>query len=101
MSTVSLKIAEAIRTGEYADDFPARIVRYRNAWGGEAFGVTFAGQDHGRYLVETQYVQEPTIWWQDLRVLVMDGWQDPPDEDEDEDDWAEFDPPDDLDSVDE
>lgn len=64
MSTVSKKIADAIVRGEYLDDDPRRIVEYKNAWGGVAYGVTFGRQDPNTYLRESQYVREPKVYWE-------------------------------------
>jgi len=51
---------------EPAPDNPAaqRIVKYTNAWGREAFGVTFEGDDPEEYLRETRYVRNPVIYWE-------------------------------------
>lgn len=45
MATVGLKQAEEIKAGMYKEDRPRRIVEYTNAWGGKAYGVTFARQE--------------------------------------------------------
>ena len=63
MGTVSKSIADAIIAGKYEDDNPKRIVKYTNAWGGEAYGVTFGNDDPNKYLYETEYVQNPVIYW--------------------------------------
>ena len=40
------------------------IVRYINAWGAEAYGVTFEGErDPLRYCIESEYVRNPRIIW--------------------------------------
>lgn len=64
MSTVSKDIADRIVKGEFAKDSPKRIVKYRNAWGGEGYGVTFRNQDHDKYLRESAYVLNPKIYWE-------------------------------------
>ena len=62
MSTVDKSIADRIVAGEFADDHPVRIVKYTNAWGGEAYGVEFKGQ-LGKYC-ESAYVRNPTVYWE-------------------------------------
>ena len=64
MSTVDRGTAEAIMRGEYADDRPVRVVKYMNAWGGEAYGVTFEGQDHDKYLRPSHYINNPEMIWE-------------------------------------
>ena len=64
MATIDKRIADAIAAGEYADDRPTRIVKYTNAWGGEAFGVTFEGQDIDKYVTPTEFIRNPTIYWE-------------------------------------
>lgn len=64
MSTVDLKTAQAIIRGEYDDDRPTRIVRYENAFDGRyAYGVTFRGQDKNKYMVPTNYIICPVLFW--------------------------------------
>lgn len=47
------------------DDPPAtRIVWYRTAFGGIAYGVTFPHNDPDTYLRETTYVRNPVIVWE-------------------------------------
>lgn len=45
MGTVNRKIADEIVAGKYPEDRAVRIVKYRNAWGGEGYGVIFEGDD--------------------------------------------------------
>ncbi len=39
------------------------IVEYTNAWGALAYGVTFYGEDPLKYLVPSEYVQNPRVYW--------------------------------------
>ena len=42
-----------------------RIVKYRNFSGGDGYGATFAHErDQNKYLEETEYVQNPVIYWE-------------------------------------
>jgi hypothetical protein len=41
-----------------------RIVEYTNAWGGQAFGMTFRGQDPDKYMRPTEFVNNPRIYWE-------------------------------------
>ena len=61
MGTISKKIADAIIKGEFDDDDPVRIVKYTNAWGGEAYGLECRGE-LGRYQ-ESEYVINPIVYW--------------------------------------
>jgi hypothetical protein len=63
MSTVNKEIADAIVRGEYAEDRPVKIVKYTNAWGAEAYGVIFEGQDLDKY-EESDYVINPVTYWE-------------------------------------
>lgn len=63
MATVDKAIADAIVGGEYAEDGATRIVKYTNAWGGEAYGVTFGTQDKDTYMHPTQFIRNPEIYW--------------------------------------
>ena len=67
MSTVDKKIADDIVAGKYPTDHAARIVKYINAWGGEAYGVTFRGQNHSKYLSPSMYIRKPEIYWENTR----------------------------------
>ena len=64
MGTVTKKIADDIAAGLYEDDDPKRIVEYKNAWGGVAYGVTFGRDDPNKYLRESQYIKEPKVYWE-------------------------------------
>lgn len=63
MATVDKSIADRIVAGEFADDQPCRIIKYTNAWGGEAYGVEFASDRPGRY-AESDFVQNPSVYWE-------------------------------------
>ena len=65
MSTVSKKIADDIVAGKYGEDHATRIVEYTNAWGKQAYGVTFRGQRKDTYLIESEYIHDPKIYWDD------------------------------------
>ncbi len=41
-----------------------RIVEYTNAWGKKAYGATFAGEDHTKYLRPSEFVINPAIYWE-------------------------------------
>jgi hypothetical protein len=63
MATVDKEIADRIIAGEFAeeDGWPARIVKYINAWGGESYGVEMR-HEVGRYS-PSEYVRNPTVYW--------------------------------------
>lgn len=64
MSTVDQNLADRIAAadGYYADDPRiVRIVKYTNAWGGDAYGLEYR-QTLGKYS-ESEYVQNPTVYW--------------------------------------
>ena len=69
MATVDKKLAmEAIaKNGVLHPDDPfepaiVKIVQYTNAWGSEAYGVTFANErDQHRYDYETEYIHNPRV----------------------------------------
>lgn len=63
MATVDKSIADRIIAGEFAEDQPTRIIKYMNAWGGEAYGVEFATDRPGRYTA-SEFVQNPEIYWE-------------------------------------
>lgn len=67
MSTVNKKIADDIVNGKYPEDEAQMIVKYTNAWGGEAYGVTFKGDDQDKYLRPTPFIQNPTIYWRKVK----------------------------------
>lgn len=41
-----------------------RIVEYTNAWGKKAYGMTFDGQDINKYMYQSEYIQNPRIYWE-------------------------------------
>jgi hypothetical protein len=63
MATISKDIADRIIAGEFAseDGWPARIVKYTNAWGGEAYGVEYR-HELGKYS-PSEYVRSPQVYW--------------------------------------
>lgn len=63
MATINKDIADRIIAGEFEDDDPKRIVEYTNAWGALAYGVTFGRENPDKYLLESQYVINPKIYW--------------------------------------
>ena len=63
MSTVNKEIADRIVAGEYPEDQCTRIVRYENAFGGYGYGCTFRNQPKDTYMVETEYIRNPVIYW--------------------------------------
>jgi hypothetical protein len=63
MATVDRTTAEKIVAGKFKGDKPNRIVRYNNIFdGGEAFGVTFGGQDKHTYF-DSGACLNPVIYW--------------------------------------
>ncbi len=71
MSTVNKEFADKVVAANgilYPDDAfeppITRLVKYTNAWGGEAYGMTFQGQDQDKYMRPTEYVQNPSIYWE-------------------------------------
>lgn len=65
MATISKAIADDVIAGKYDDDYalPMKIVKYTNAWGGEAFGLIFQGQNPDTYRA-SEYVINPTVYWE-------------------------------------
>lgn len=63
MATVDKEIADDIIAGKYDEDEAMRIVKYTNAWGGEAYGVTFRGDSPYKYLLESEYIKNPSVYW--------------------------------------
>lgn len=62
MGTVSKKIADDVIAGLYDDDRPVKIVKYTDAWGGEAYGLVCAHEDPDRYRA-SEYVRNPSDYW--------------------------------------
>ena len=63
MATVSKEIADKIVAGEYKSDKPRKIVKYTNAWGGESYGVMFAGDPLDKY-DPSPFIFNPTVYWE-------------------------------------
>lgn len=63
MATVDKEIADDIIAGKYEDDEPMSIVEYDNACGGKGYGVVFKGEDPNTYLMETEYIRNPVLYW--------------------------------------
>jgi len=69
MATVDKHTADKIASGEYRDDDPiaVRIVKYQNIFnGGDAYGVTFEGEDKTCYL-NSENCLHPVLYW-DLTI---------------------------------
>lgn len=63
MGAISKEIADDVIAGKYAEDNPVKIVKYTNAWGGEAYGYICKGESLDRYK-ESDFVINPTTYWQ-------------------------------------
>jgi len=63
MGTISKKIADQVIAGKFAEDRPRKIIKYTNAWGGEAYGLICAHEDPNRYAA-SDFVQDPTVYWE-------------------------------------
>lgn len=63
MGTVSKKIADDVIAGKYDDDMPIKIVKYQDAWGGEAYGLVTIRDDPDRYAA-SEFVINPTVYWE-------------------------------------
>jgi hypothetical protein len=63
MSTVSKSIADDVVAGKYPDDHWVKIVRYRNAWGGDAYGLIARGQDLNKYAASV-CIRDPVTYWE-------------------------------------
>lgn len=63
MGTISKDIADDVIAGKYEDDRPVKIVKYQDAWGGEAYGLICEGESINRYH-ESEFVINPTTYWQ-------------------------------------
>ena len=62
MGTISKKIADDVIAGLYDDDHPVKIIKYTNAWGGEAYGLVCAHENPDRYAA-SGYVINPSVYW--------------------------------------
>lgn len=63
MGTVRKQIADDIIAGMYQDDMPMKIVKYRNKWGDETYGLIYAHDNQDRYEA-SEYVINPTVYWE-------------------------------------
>lgn len=63
MGTISKKIADDVIAGLYDDDRPVKIVKYTDAWGGEAYGLICAHENPDRY-APSEYVRNPSLYWE-------------------------------------
>ena len=63
MGTISREIADDVIAGKYGDDQPIKIVKYTNAWGGEAFGLICKGQSRDTYHA-SDFVINPSTYWE-------------------------------------
>ena len=61
MSTVTKKIADNVIAGKYPEDNWLRIIKYKNAFGGESYGLE-RKETLGKYQ-PSQYVINPEIYW--------------------------------------
>ena len=41
-----------------------RLVKYTNAWGADAYGMTFQGQDPDKYMRASEFIIDPRIYWE-------------------------------------
>jgi hypothetical protein len=71
MSTVNKLFADRVvaANGRLYPDDPfeppiTRIVEYTNAWGNLAYGMTFEGEDADKYMLESQYISNPRVYWE-------------------------------------
>jgi len=63
MGIVSKDIADRTIAGEFASDFPTRIIRYTNAWGEEVYGRLCRHDDPDRYAASDR-VRNPSVYWE-------------------------------------
>lgn len=63
MGTISKNIADRVIAGEFNSDRPVKIVKYTNAWGGEAYGLICRGEDLNKYCA-TEFVRDPGLYWE-------------------------------------
>lgn len=61
MSTVTKEIADKVAAGYYPEDGFVRIIKYTNAWGGEAYGLE-SKNTIGKYS-PSEFVINPEIYW--------------------------------------
>jgi hypothetical protein len=71
MSTVDKVFADKLvaANGQLYPDDPfeppaTRIVKYVNAWGKEAYGITFEGQNPEKYMEPTEFINQPVVYWE-------------------------------------
>lgn len=71
MSTVNKEFADKVvaAKGDLYPEDPfepkiTRIVEYTNAWGGKGYGLTFDGQDPDKYMRSSEYIRNPTVYWE-------------------------------------
>jgi hypothetical protein len=62
MGTITKKIADDVIAGKYEEDRPVKIVKYTDAWGGEAYGLICQGQDLNKYRA-SEFVLSPMTYW--------------------------------------
>lgn len=62
MGTVSKKIADDVVAGLYENVQPVKIIKYTDAWGGEAYGLVCKTDNPDRYAA-SHYVRNPTVYW--------------------------------------
>ena len=71
MGTVTARrlVDQLIASDGYYEDDPraVMIVEYTNAWGEQAWGITWSNESperQRRYLQESQYIHAPRVLWQ-------------------------------------
>jgi hypothetical protein len=65
MPTVSKEIADVIvaKQGRYEDDpLVVKVVEYDNLWGGQGYGLVYAGDNPDNYQA-SPYVLKPRVYW--------------------------------------
>ena len=63
MGTISKEIADDVIAGKYEDDYPVKIVKYTNQWGGESYGLICRHESLNRYDA-SEYVINPILYWE-------------------------------------
>lgn len=63
MGTITKHIADQVIAGAYDMDRPVKIVKYTDAWGGEAYGLICAHESPERYRA-SEYVRNPSVYWE-------------------------------------